>query len=97
LAKSNLGLTSDVLAKLRGKDAAANVSLPSSLSDPAQRLAVLRAFAWSMRNMWIMYTAFGGLAVLSSMWVKHGILRNEHTETVTGIKNKERANTDVAS
>jgi len=57
------------------------------IQDLRQRLAVREAYAWSMRNMWIMYTGVSALGVLASMFVKKHVLRKDHVETRTGIKN----------
>jgi EmrB/QacA subfamily drug resistance transporter len=88
LSSPSLGIAPDVLAKLTGKEANANLGVPSTLSDERQRAAILDSFAWSIRNMWIMYTAFAGLGFLSSLWIKHVLLKAGHSETVTGIKKK---------
>ena len=93
LSSPSLGFSADVLAKLTGKEAAANIALPSMLSDERQRAAVTEAFAWSMRNMWIMYTAFAGLGVLASVWIRNGVLSSGHSETVTGIKKEKQGGT----
>jgi EmrB/QacA subfamily drug resistance transporter len=85
------GLLSPELAeKLGGRHAAANVMLTHTIEDPGVREAVKGAFAWSLRNMWIMYCGVSFLAVLSSVGVKGRELRVEHEETRTGLRGGER-------
>ena len=64
---------------------AANVELIKTIQDEAQRRAVQDAFAWSLRNMWICFTAVAALGLLVSAFIKHKDLKKEHTETRTGI------------
>jgi EmrB/QacA subfamily drug resistance transporter len=82
------GLPESLAEALTGKNAAANVMLTHQLEDPFQQELVKDAFAWSLRNMWIMYTGFSALAVVSGVFVKQKKLSKEHTETVTGLKEK---------
>ncbi len=84
------GIPHNITELLTGKQAAANVMIPSTLTDPVQRQAAREAFAWSMRNMWIMYMGFSFLGVVSGRWVKGRTLSREHKETVTGLKEKVR-------
>ena len=79
------GLSEAILAALSGDRAAANVGIVKSIQDAAQRHMVQDAFAWSLRNMFIMYTCAAAVAILGSAFVKHGHLSTEHTETKTGI------------
>jgi hypothetical protein len=88
LQHSNLqaaGLSPALLDALSGRNAGANVHLSRSLP-PAQALAVKEAFAWSMRNMFIMFTCVGALGVVSSLFVKNTKLSKDHRETITGLK-----------
>ncbi|KAI2615858.1 MFS drug transporter [Hypoxylon sp. NC1633] len=80
------GLGESVLQALAPDQAAANVEVVQSITDAAQRLAVQDAFAWSLRNMFILYTCIAAVAVVASVFLKHERLRTEHTETKTGIK-----------
>jgi MFS family permease len=82
------GIPPNLLQLLTGKNAAANTHIASTLKDPVQKRAVEDAFANSMRNMWIMYTCFAFLGVVSAVFVKSKKLSLEHTETVTGLKEK---------
>lgn len=80
------GLPSNITSLLSGTNAGANAMIAQKISDPAQKLAVKKAFAYSMRNMWIMYCCFGACSILASIFVKRRALSKEHQETVTGIK-----------
>ncbi|KAI1101940.1 MFS general substrate transporter [Jackrogersella minutella] len=80
------GLSQSVLDALSGDQAAANVDIVQSIQDASQRLAAQDAFAWSIRNMFIMYTGIAGVAMISSAFIKHKHLSTEHTETKTGIQ-----------
>lgn len=84
------GIPANVTELLTGREAAAHVMVPATLADPVQRRAAQGAFAWSMRNMWIMYTCFSALGVVSGAFVKRRKLSREHRETVTGLKEKVR-------
>ncbi|KAI1622806.1 DNA repair protein RAD50 [Exophiala viscosa] len=88
LQRTNLakaGLPASVLEELSGKNAGANVDVGRTLSH-AQDLAVKDAFAWSIRNMWIMMTALGALGIIASLFVKKKQLSKEHRETITGLR-----------
>jgi MFS family permease len=80
------GLGESVLEALSGSQAAANVAIAQSIQDASQRQAVLEAFAWSMRNMFILYTCLAAIAVVASVFIKHEKLNTEHTETKTEIQ-----------
>ncbi|KAL3418139.1 major facilitator superfamily transporter [Phlyctema vagabunda] len=80
------GLSDRVLEALSGSQAAANVGIPRTIQDASQRQAVLEAFAWSMRNMFILYTGLAAAAMVASVFIKHKKLSTEHTETKTGIQ-----------
>lgn len=82
------GLPASTLEALSGKNAGANVMLGKTLP-PAQALAVKDAFTWSIRNMFIMFTAFGALGMVASLFVVKKKLSKEHRETITGLKNRE--------
>ncbi|KAJ8609922.1 hypothetical protein MRB53_038860 [Persea americana] len=46
---------------------------------------VLPIYAWSVRNIFIFYACLSGVAVLASLFVKQGVMSEEHEETKTGI------------
>ncbi|KKY15331.1 putative efflux pump antibiotic resistance [Phaeomoniella chlamydospora] len=80
------GLSESILEALSGDQAAANVEIVKSIQNARQRHVVLDAFAWSLRNMFIMYTCVAAVAMVASAFVKHQRLCKEHTETKTGIQ-----------
>ncbi|KAK6063827.1 major facilitator superfamily transporter [Seiridium cupressi] len=84
------GLNGAVLDALSGDHAAANVEIVQTIQDATQRHVVLDAFAWSIRNMFIMYTSLAGVALLASLFIKQRHLSTEHTETKTGIDNLKK-------
>lgn len=79
-------LSESVLEALSGDHAAANVEIVKTIQDAAQRQVVLGAFAWSLRNMFIMYTGIAAVAMVASVFIKQRHLSEEHTETKTGIQ-----------
>jgi MFS family permease len=79
------GLDQGILDKLAGDSAAANVDVVKVLSEETQKVAVKNAFAWSVRNMFIFYTAIAGVAVLAGVFVKQKQMKKEHVETKTGV------------
>lgn len=81
------GLPTAVLDELSGKNAGANVMVGQGLP-PDQHLVIKQAFSWSIRNMFIMFTALATLGVVASLFVKKHKLSEEHRETVTGLKNE---------
>ena len=80
------GLSESVLGALSGDQAAANVEIIKSIQDAAQRWVVQDAFAWSIKNMFIMYTCVAAVAMVASAFIKQRHLSTEHTETKTGIQ-----------
>jgi hypothetical protein len=87
-ALTQAGLSNAILDDLSGKNAGANVNIAQSLP-PTQELAVKQAFAWSIRNMFIMFTCISALSIVASFFVVKTKLSKEHTETVTGLKKAE--------
>jgi len=84
------GLPPSVVEKLSGKNAGANVDVGRNLP-PMQDRAVKDAFAWSIRNMFIMFTVLGAFNIVASLFINHTKLSTEHRETVTGLKSKDKA------
>ena len=80
------GISESVLKALSGDQAAANVDIVKYIQDATQRLVVLEAFAWSLRNMFIMYTCISAVAMFASVFISQRRLSTEHTETKTGIQ-----------
>ena len=86
----NQGLPADLVDELAGPDAATNINLIPNIPDQAQKLVVKQAFAWSLRNLWILCTCMATIGVLASILVTKNVLSKEHTETQTGIREKAR-------
>ena len=89
------GMSEALAEKMTGDSAAANIEYIKNIEDPVQLLAVKEAFAWSMRNMWIMYTCMAGLGLLFSAFILKARLTKEHVETTTGLKNEKRPATET--
>jgi MFS family permease len=85
------GLDESVLEALSGSNAAANVYITRTIQDASQRRVIVEAFAWSVRNMFILYTALAATTVLASVFVKHKNLATEHTETKTGLEHLKKS------
>lgn len=83
------GASPEVIAQFTGSDAAANALVVKTIADPAVRRAVEEAFAFSLRNMWIMFTVVAFLGIVATSLISHKALSEEHTETKTGLKKKE--------
>ncbi|KAL9596022.1 MAG: hypothetical protein Q9219_006073 [cf. Caloplaca sp. 3 TL-2023] len=83
------GLSMELSNRFSGDDAAANVMIISSLTDVTQKRVIKEAFAWSLRNMWILYTCTSFLGLVASAFVAKRELSKEHVETKTGINNGE--------
>lgn len=79
------GLGEPVLDALSGDHAAANVEIFKTIPDATQRRVVQDAFAWSVRNIFILYTCVAAVTVVASVFIKQRHMSTEHTETKTGI------------
>lgn len=88
------GLSPALVRDFTGGDAAANVNMIKQIADPAQRLAVKEAFAWSLRNMWILMTGVAAVGALASWCIQTSVLSKEHTETKTGLQEKKEGRAD---
>ena len=77
--------------QLGGGNAGANTRLIDSL--PANEKSVVRvAFADSLQPMWIMYTVFAAVGLLTSLLIRKKVLSGQHEETKTGMEaEKEHA------
>ncbi|KAF9640397.1 putative MFS transporter [Lasiodiplodia theobromae] len=84
------GLDSHLIEALSGPEAAANVDLVKTLQDGLQRATVEDAYAWSLRNLWILYTGIAVIGGVASLFVGRLVLREEHTEHKTGLKEPSR-------
>ncbi|MCJ1227013.1 hypothetical protein MMC12_003668 [Toensbergia leucococca] len=83
------GLPMDLVKNLSGADAATNINLIGTISNQTQKLAVQQAFAWSLRNFWIMCTCVAACGLLAGGLITKKELAKDHTETLTGIKKKK--------
>ena len=83
---SHAGLSTEIVHDFSGGAAAANILVVNTIKDPLQQFAIKGAFAWSLRNMWIMYTCVSGIGIVASVFITKNFLSREHTETRTGLK-----------
>ena len=81
----NAGISAEVAHQYSAGDAAANVMLIRTITDATQRLAVKQAYAWSLRNLWILYTCVAFLGLIATAFVRKRKLSREHVETRTGL------------
>jgi MFS family permease len=84
------GLPADLVEKLAGASAMANIMVIRAIPDTGQQLAVKNAFTWSLRNAWILYTCVAAGGLVASVFITKQLLSQEHTETRTGIKTKRK-------
>lgn len=80
------GMSPSMAAHMSGGSASANIESIGAITDIAQLLAVREAFAWSLKNMWILYTSMSALGILFSAFILRLKLNKEHVETKTGLK-----------
>ncbi|GIZ42149.1 hypothetical protein CKM354_000542800 [Cercospora kikuchii] len=73
-------------ADYAGDNASANVEMIPDIDNPADRVAVQRAFAWGLRNMWITFLAFTVAGLIAGFFIKHKKMDHEHTRTRTGLE-----------
>ena len=85
-----VGLPANVREQLSGKEAAANVMVVATLADQRQIIAVKEAFAWSLRNMWILYASVAVVGVVAGGFISKQHLDKEHIETITGLRKLEK-------
>ncbi|PYI19121.1 hypothetical protein BO99DRAFT_473797 [Aspergillus violaceofuscus CBS 115571] len=83
------GLSSSYLDEFSGSEAASSVVIISAVQDAGQRQAVKTAYAWSLRNIWILYACVAAVGFIASMFITRQHLSKEHVETKTGLKEKE--------
>lgn len=80
------GLNGTLIESFSHGNAAASVEIIKDIDNADERRAVKDAFAWSLRNMWIMYTCIAAIGLVMSAFIVHRDLSREHTETRTGIE-----------
>jgi hypothetical protein len=83
------GLPANITALLSGDNAMANAKIVADISDQTQQFAVKQAFAWSLRNLWIMCACMSGVGILASGFIARKALSKEHQETKTGLGNED--------
>lgn len=79
------GLSDSITQKLVNA-AAAEIDVIATISEPHQQFAAKEAYAWALRNMWIMYTCLGACAIVAGAFVSKQTLSRQHTETQTGLR-----------
>ena len=92
LRKSELldaGLPPRTVMLFSGEGAQANVDRLRSMRNAVNRELVQAAYAWSLRNAWIMYTGLSFLTIVAAWFVGTHPLSTEHTETRTGLADRE--------
>ena len=77
------GVSADVVQQFSG---GANVQAISTIVDIGQKIAIKEAFAWSLRNLWILYTCVAFMGFVATVFVGKRNLSTEHIETKTGLK-----------
>ena len=85
----NAGLPPRTVMLFSGEGAQANVDRLRSMRNAVNRELVQAAYAWSLRNAWIMYTGLSFLAIVAAWFVGTHPLSTEHTETRTGLEDRE--------
>ncbi|KAF7157309.1 hypothetical protein CNMCM5623_001432 [Aspergillus felis] len=83
------GMSETLTEQMSGDSAAANIELIKTIQDATQLLAVKEAFAWSLRNMWILYTCMSALGIVAGLFILKTRLNKEHVETRTGLKSEK--------
>ncbi|KAI1030212.1 hypothetical protein LB504_010548 [Fusarium proliferatum] len=79
----------DLARLFNGASASASVDLIKTLPTESQ-LVVRTAFFNALDKMWIMYTAFSGIGLLLSFFMKAHHLSKDHQEAQLGIVNEAR-------
>ncbi|KAK4987402.1 hypothetical protein LTR66_002452 [Elasticomyces elasticus] len=76
-------------ARLNGANAGANTQVIDALP-PAQKTVARAAFADSLRPMWIMYTCFAVVALLSVLLIQRTQLTSKHQELEVGLEAEKK-------
>ncbi|KAL6239341.1 hypothetical protein BDW75DRAFT_198752 [Aspergillus navahoensis] len=92
---ADVGLPSALQEDFTGAEAAANVLAVKDVADSLQRQAVKGAFAWSIRNIWILYTALAAVGLVASFFITQRHLSKEHVETKTGLREREKSTAEA--
>lgn len=91
------GMSETMTEQMSGDSAAANIEVIKTIQDAAQLLAVKEAFAWSLRNMWILYTCMSALGIIAGVFILKARLNKEHVETRTGLKSEKSETATVVA
>lgn len=86
---SAAGLPANVTMLLTGEEAAANVALVETLTNPHWKTAIKATFAASLRDMWIVYASVSACGIVASWWTVHKVLSEVHLETRTGLRDEK--------
>lgn len=82
----DVGLPLSIIQALTGGEAAAHVTIITSILDQIQRLAVRAAFAWSLRNLFILTTSLSACTVIAGVFIAQMHLSTNHVERKTGLR-----------
>ncbi|KAJ5669499.1 Efflux pump dotC [Penicillium macrosclerotiorum] len=85
------GMSESLAEQMSGSSAAANIEIIKEITNVTQLQAVREAFAWSTRNMWILYTCMSAIGLLASGFIAKAHLNKEHVETITGLSQEKRS------
>ncbi len=80
------GIPQQLAQTFNGQDAQINVDQLRMMHNVSQRHLVQEAYAWSLRNAWIMYASVAALTMAGSYFVGTHALSTEHVETTTGLR-----------
>ncbi|KAF7715863.1 Uncharacterized protein PECH_007974 [Penicillium ucsense] len=84
------GMSESLAEQMTGNSAAANIEYIGQIEDAGQLRAVREAFAWSLKNMWILYTCMAAVGLFFSAFILKANLNKEHVETVTGLSQEKK-------
>lgn len=86
----SVGLPRELLVKYSGSNVMANILSIKDIEDQTWKTAVETAICFSMRNVWILFTAVAFAGFVASLFIRQGHLTTEHTVTGTGLKKTQR-------
>lgn len=83
------GLPPELVKTFSGEDAQANVERLRAMTNIMNRELIQDAYAWSLRNAWILFTAVSALTLVANFFVGTHPLSTEHVETRTGLEHRD--------
>ena len=86
---ADAGLSRDLLNTFSGADAQANVGKLHGMHNIAQQHLVQQAYAWSLRNVWVLTTSVVALTIGLSYFVGTHALATQQEETRTGLRDTD--------